>query len=140
MNAIHDAQRLLHHMFEVEMGFMQSPGADVASLGRAFHPDVVIHQPASLPYGGDWRGLSGAGALFRRMGAIWADMAVEGMEATMQGDTVFMTCRLRLVARAGGRAAVQPFAQLLRFRDGLLVDGTPFYHDTAALLGLLAGD
>ncbi|HEY9345697.1 MAG TPA: nuclear transport factor 2 family protein [Inquilinus sp.] len=134
----HSAMQLLERMFAVEMAFLNAETEDLGALGGAFHPDVVVHEPSSLPYAGDWKGLAGVGALFRRMREVWSDIGVERMEAVRTGDTVFMTCTLHLTARRSGEAVSQPFAEVLRFREGRLVDGLPFYYDTGALAAVLA--
>ncbi|MGK9165647.1 nuclear transport factor 2 family protein [Inquilinus limosus] len=136
----HSAMRLLGRMFEVELAFLSAKSEDPDVLATAFHPDVVVHEPASLPYAGDWRGLAGIGALFRRMREVWSDIGVDRLEAVRTGDTVFMTCTLHLTARRSGGGITQPFAEVLRFRDDLLIEGTPFYYDTGALTALLARD
>jgi hypothetical protein len=53
------------------------------------------------------------------------------------GNTVFMACTLHLTSRARGRSITQPFAKVLRFKGDRLIDGTPFYYDTAAVTALL---
>lgn len=131
------AAELLRRMFAVEMSFLQQEEADLELLATAFHPEVVVHEPASLPYAGDWRGLDGVGRLFRRMRATWSGLSVDGMQAARTGDMVFMACELRLTARASGRTITQPFAEVLRFEEGRLIEGTPFYHDTAEIAALL---
>jgi hypothetical protein len=40
-----------------------------------------------------------------------------------------MTCTLHLTSRARGTMITQPFAEVLRFKDERLIDGTPFYYD-----------
>jgi ketosteroid isomerase-like protein len=132
------AMELLERMFAVELRFLQQDEADPDLLATAFHPDVVVHEPASLPYAGDWRGLEGIGRLFRAMRETWSDLPVDGLQAAKSGDVVFMTCTLRLTARASGRTITQPFAEVLRFEDGRLIKGTPFYYDTAAIAAALA--
>ena len=131
------ATELLKRMFDVELRFLQSDEPDVRMLMTAFHSDVVVHEPKSLPYSGDWSGLSGVGALFRRMRDVWSDLKVEQLEATRDGDTVFMACTIHLTSRATGASITQPFAEVLRFKDDLLVEGTPFYYDTAAILAAI---
>lgn len=128
---------LLKHMFEVEMRFIHSDSGDVGQLAEAFHRDVVIHEPASLPYAGDWRGLEQLAALFRKMREVWSDMTVDELEAARDGDTLFMRCTLSMTCRANGRRIVQPFAEALRLKNDLLVDGTPFYFDTAEIVAAL---
>jgi ketosteroid isomerase-like protein len=48
-----------------------------------------------------------------------------------------MSCTISLVARANGATVRQPFAEVLRFRDGRLLEGTPFYYDTNEILSAL---
>ena len=131
------ALELLENMFDVEMRFLRSEGGDVDVLARAFHPDVVVHEPPSLPYAGDWTGLEGVGALFCKMAEVWNDVQVDGLRAVADGDAVYMACTLALTSRATGAAVRQPFAEVLRFEDGRLIDGTPFYFDTAEILATL---
>lgn len=132
------AMELLERMFAIEMRFLELPEADPDLLATAFHPDVVVHEPVSLPYAGDWRGLDGVGRLFRTMHETWSELAVDGMQAVKSGDTVFMACTLRLTARRNGAVIEQPFAEVLRFEGGRLIEGTPFYYDTAAIMAALA--
>lgn len=131
------AMQLLERIFEVEMKFIRSGSDDVAALAIAFHSDVVIHEPASLPYPGDWKGLEGVGALFHKMREVWSDMRVEDLTAAREGDTVFMACTLHMTCRTTGVAITQPFAEVLRFQDEHLIEGTPFYYDTSEIVSAL---
>lgn len=132
------AMELLERMFAVELRFLQQDETDLDLLATAFHPDVVVHEPASLPYAGDWRGLDGIGRLFRTMRETWSDLSVDGLQAAKSGDIVFMACTLRLTARSSGRTLIQPFAEVLRFEGGRLIEGTPFYFDTVAIRSALS--
>ncbi len=131
------AMQLLERMFEVEMKFIQSGSDEVEALAEAFHPNVVVHEPASLPYPGDWKGLEGVGALFRKMREVWSDMKVEDLTAAREGDTVFMACTLHLTCRTRGVAIKQPFAEVLRFQGERLIEATPFYYDTSEIVSAL---
>lgn len=134
----HDAAlELLEPMFAAEFTYMRSDPPDPRSLETAFDPEVVVHEPGSLPYAGDWQGLEGVAALVRLMGDTWSQMAVEDLVAVRDGEVVFMSCTLRLVSRATGRSISQPFAEALRFREGRLLEARPFYFDTAALLATI---
>ena len=138
INGWQTAEQLLAHMFEVELGFMRSGSQDASGLARAFHPEVVVHEPASLPYAGDWEGLEGVAALLRKMGEVWSDFRVEDMEAMRKGDTVFVSGTLHMKSRATGAEIAQPFAEVLHFKDDLLLDGTPFYYDTGEMVAALS--
>jgi|SRR5688572_16751175 ketosteroid isomerase-like protein len=128
------AMELLTRMFDVELRFLRSDTPDIRMLATAFHPDVVVHEPKSLPYAGDWTGFEGIGALFRRMREVWSDLRVEQLEATRDGDVVFMACTIDLTSCATGASITQPFAEVLRFKNDRLIEGTPFYYDTAEIL------
>jgi ketosteroid isomerase-like protein len=131
------AMQLLERMFEVEMKFIRSGSDDVDALAEAFHPNMVVHEPGSLPYSGDWKGLEGVGALFHKMREVWSDMKVDGLTAAREGDTVFMACTLHLTCRANGVAIKQPFAEVLRFQGDHLIEATPFYYDTSEIVSAL---
>ena len=132
------AMKLLENMFDVEMRFLQSGSGNIEMLTGAFHRDVVVHEPQSLPYAGDWNGLEGIAALFQKMQESWCDVAVENLQAAQNDDVVFMSCTLSLTSRANGVTIKQPFAEVLRFRDGRLLEGTPFYYDTSEILAVMA--
>ncbi|WP_027169361.1 nuclear transport factor 2 family protein [Mesorhizobium sp. WSM3224] len=132
------AMELLENMFDAEMRFLQSRSGNVDMLTGAFHRDVIVHEPQSLPYAGDWSGLEGIAALFRKMQESWSNVAVENLEAAQNNDIVFMSCTLSLTSRANGMTIKQPFTEVLRFKDGRLFDGTPFYYDTSEILTALA--
>jgi hypothetical protein len=131
------AMQLLTRMLDAEMSVVRSDQPDFEALAIAFHRDVVVHEPASLPYAGDWCGLDGVGALFLRMRQVWSEMDVRALQAARSDDIVFMTCTLRLTSRATGIAIEQPFAEVLRFEDDRLIEGTPFYFDTEEIGRLL---
>jgi hypothetical protein len=131
------AMQLLEHMFKVEMSFLSSDSKDVRMLATAFHPDVAVHEPASLPYAGDWRKLEGIGALFQKMREVWSEVRVDGLEGVRSDDTVVMSCTLYLTSRANGATIKQPFAEVLRFKNDLLIDGMPFYYDTSEIVSVL---
>ena len=133
------AMELLKRMFDVELRFLRSDKPDLQMLATAFHPDVVVHEPKSLPYAGDWDGLTGIGALFRKMRDVWSNLQVEQLDATRDGDTVYMACTIHLTSRKTGASITQPFAEVLRFKDELLIEGTPFYYDTAEILAAIGG-
>ncbi len=130
------ARQLLDRMFEAEMACLAHSG-DTRFLAEAFDTEVVVREPESLPYRGEWRGHDGVGALFKAMNRVWSSIAVEDMRCARDEDRVFMACTLRLTARTRNVTVSQPFAQSLRFRQGLLLEAIPFYYDTAALIEAL---
>ena len=130
-------QVIVERMFSVEMAYLASDRKDVRLLAEAFSEDVVIHEPGSLPYSGQWRGLERLAALFAKMNEVWSKMQVDDLLVTGSCELVHLSCRLTMTSRATGRTATQPFAECLRFSEGRLVEGIPIYYDTQELLGLI---
>lgn len=124
------AREILSRMFAAEKQFMESDSWDFDGIAKAFHRDIVVHEPASLPYAGDWRGFEALGQLFKRMHDAWSLMDVEDMRATIDGDTLFMGSTLVATARHSGQEIRQPFAEILKIKDGLVIEGFPYYSDT----------
>lgn len=133
-----DARAIVDRMFAVEMAFLTSNERDIRQLAKAFADDVVVREPASLPYGGDWRGLNGIARLFDRMNDVWSNMDLKELHVTGTPDRIHLSCTLTMVARSTGKSITQPFCEFLRFRDGRLAEGIPFYYDTKELLDIMA--
>jgi ketosteroid isomerase-like protein len=115
---------------------------DLGAYIAAGHPEVMILEPGSLPYGGEYRGLEG----MRRHAAGWMRTwaALQpGDERKLDaafidaGDDVVARWRLRARAPAGDEMLDMPMVGLYRLRDAKLVEAQMFYSDTAEVLRFL---
>lgn len=97
-----------------------------------FDHDVVLHEAESLPYGGDHAGIDAMGAALMQILASAEVLAVE--HQYVDGDTVINMGRIRM--RSTGREV--RVAEIWRFANGKVVEMTPFYWDTAAIIEDLA--
>ena len=138
-DALTSARAMLDRMFRTEMAFMKAADRNPEALVEAFHPLVVIHEPRSLPYGGDWIGLTGVARLMRQMGELFSGMEIQDLTCSGSPESLHVYCTLRMSIRATSVTLVQPFAEVLRFEDGRLIEGTPFYFDTSALVEAFGG-
>ncbi|HZH02165.1 MAG TPA: nuclear transport factor 2 family protein [Myxococcaceae bacterium] len=129
----------LMRFYEAEARYAASGSAeDRGALLSTLHPDVVLHQPQSLPYGGEWRGREAFGR--------WLDAFVQTWTGVTPTDPVFYPCgedvlvstvTMRARARVTGTDVVMPMCQVIRFADGRPVDWRNFAWDTARLLDAL---
>lgn len=105
-----------------------------AYLNGTYHPDVVIHEAASLPYGGDYHGLEGAidhaGAFLAAWGP-YRGPKEQAMDAVIDAVTDNAYVRWRL--RAAGREFL--FISHYRFRDGLIAESRMYPADAAEVVG-----
>jgi uncharacterized protein len=115
-------------------------GAYLAACDR----DVVVREPGSLPYGGEYHGREGV----RRHAAGWmrtwsvlqpGDERKLGAAFVEAGDDVVVRWRLRARAPDGSGTLDMPMVGIYRLRDGKLAEAHMFYSDTAEVLRFLEG-
>jgi len=105
------------------------------------HPDVEMHWPASLPYGGTARGLKPEEPTWS---ATWIPLQPTEAERRMEPrvvaasvDEVVVLWRQRGVTRAGDQCDEEVLG-LYHVRGGQLTRAQMFYFDTAAVVRFLA--
>ena len=105
------------------------------------HPDVEMHWPASLPYGGTARGLKPEEPTWS---TTWIPLQPSAAEQRMDPrvvaaseDEVVVLWRQRGVTPAGDRCDEEVLG-LYQVRGGKLARAQMFYFDTAALVSFLA--
>ena len=114
---------------------------DAQRFRELVHPDVEMHWPASLPYGGTARGLKPEELTWS---ATWSPLQPSEAEQRMDPrvvaaseDEVVVLWRQRGVTPAGDRCDEEVLG-LYHVRGGKLARAQMFYFDTAALVSFLA--
>lgn len=104
---------------------------DWASVEALLSPDLVIHEPPSLPFGGDWTGRDALQRLFARVMGTWDDPRVE-IDAIVGDDRhVVALLRFTMTSRVSGRTFTQPVAEVSVIEDGLIAEMRIHYFDSA---------
>jgi ketosteroid isomerase-like protein len=116
----------------VEAVFAAFGRGDIPFILGRIAPDAVWRQPATVPYGGDYRGPEGAGQFFSMLAETTETTMFEVDEIIEQGENVFSFGRHTGKGRATGRSATTRWAFRWKVRDGkvALYDG---YVDSAAI-------
>jgi uncharacterized protein len=115
---------------------------DLQQLLAAYHPDIIIRDAPSLPYGGVYRGHEGAADHAAGFMATWdplqsAEQRSPKEELYEAGEYVVAHWRLRATGAHGGQIDA-PVIDLFTIRDGKVADLQMFHFDTAALTRFLA--
>ena len=115
----------------ITMAYKAAQASDMAAITEILHPDVVLHEAASLGNGGVHRGLQN---VLQAMAYVFEtfdmsqlaldDIVVDGQLAVGLVNLVFRN-------REGGCSV----AEVWRVHDGRVVEVRPFYWDTAAIIG-----
>ena len=124
----------LRQFYAAESAYLFAAEPDFAPIAATLDPECIIHQPASLPYGGEWRGHAGFEAWMRAFTAVWSSLEVREPELFPLGEVLVSRSHVYATARRDSRKADWPLLQLFRFRNGRILELQPFYWDTAALL------
>lgn len=113
---------------------------DLDFIAGRLHPDVVMHQAPSLPYGGEFVGRDAVLATLVEMFVEHYEVRELRLENLAVDDDLVIGCAtLRAGIRATGAEIEMPFRECFRLRGGLVVDVRPFYYDTAALAAAFTG-
>lgn len=100
--------------------------------------DFVIHEPASLPYGGEWRGRDALQRLYAHVMGYWDDPVVAWQELVGGEQHTVALLHFTVTARASGKRFDTHIAEVTRFDDaGKMASMRIHYFDTAAMVGQL---
>jgi|SRR5579859_2209370 len=124
---------------------------DQAALLEAYHPEVVIHEAACLPYGGDFHGHEGAlahvHAFYRTWAGLKPSVSRERLEEAQREHTpVFLETTQEYVVVFGRNTALAPQSGrkldiaevwVFKLRDGKVAESWMLNQDTVAILDFL---
>ena len=116
------------------MGFVEKfLGEDLEGALAFIHPEVVAHEPESLPYGGEYRGKDG---FLELMTKIWGTVSVEATPLGMHdaGDTIVAVYQGKFTSRDSGKSVEMPVSEVYGFTDGLISSANIFYKDSKAFV------
>jgi len=113
----------------------------LAYFESTYHPEVLIHEAGSLPYGGTYRGLDGAArhalAFLRTWDALQpGDARRPQHRIHALPDRAFVTWSLTTIDPANGQRRSLPAISHYLFENGLIIESWMHHFDTAKLLGL----
>jgi uncharacterized protein len=129
----------LLRFYAAEEHYAASGSADFAPIAATLHPDIVLYQPESLPYGGTWRGLAGFETWMKAFTAAWSLVRPRDPVFYQPDEqTLISTVTMEAQSRATGRMVQMPMCQVLKIRDGLPIEWRNFAWDTTQLNAALA--
>ena len=129
----------LLRFYAAEEHYASAGRDDFAPIAATLHPDIVLYQPESLPYGGTWRGLAGFETWMKAFTASWSLVRPRDPVFYQPDDqTLISTVTMEAQSRATGRMVQMPMCQVLKIKDGLPIEWRNFAWDTAQLNAALA--
>lgn len=109
---------------------------DREGAAALYHADFRIQQPASLPHGGWFDGMSGMGEMGGRFAEHWDRTIVDPRIFGTDNEVVQVTTQT-WTAKKTGKSATVDVVELFGFTDGLISEIRVFQQDTYALMATL---
>jgi uncharacterized protein len=101
------------------------------------HPDVIIDEAASLPYGGSFRGVEGIRTLLATIEPLLKENILRH-ELIDDGVRVAARMTFTFTSKKSGDLITMPVVEIYEFTDGLLSSIDIFYKDTKAMCDLVS--
>ncbi|MEU4541839.1 nuclear transport factor 2 family protein [Nonomuraea dietziae] len=132
-----DAWAVMERFYAAEAAYVAAGGFGKSSydeVARYLDPEVVLHQAPGLPFTGTgaWRGRDGMEQFLVRFSEVWESMDFLEQEHWGDADTVVVRSVVRFRSRATGKEVDSLILQLIRVRNGRMLECRPFYWDPAA--------
>ncbi len=112
---------------------------NLSKILAVLNEHTSIHSPASLPYGGVYKGRDGFIALMTAANATWATLRMIPGTAIGSDEEVVMTGVFTGKAAAAAGPVSLPFVHLWKMPAGVITEIWLYSWDTAALLAHLEG-
>ncbi|MFI7704188.1 nuclear transport factor 2 family protein [Nonomuraea sp. NPDC049480] len=141
MTSVDTAWAVMERFYAAEAAYVAAGGhgkADYSEVAAYLDPEVVLYQAPGLPFTGTgvWRGRDGMERFLAAFSETWESMEFLEQEHWGNGDTVVVRNRVLFRSRATGREVDTLILQLIRVRDGRMLECRPFYWDPAAVAGV----
>ena len=111
--------------------FTHAGKGEWAALEPFMADDLVIHEPAALPYGGEWRGKDALQRLYEHVFAYWRDPVVTVERIVGDDDWAVAILIFEMTATATGTRIRQRVTEVTRCEGGKAVEMFIHYFDTA---------
>ncbi len=111
--------------------FAAAGAGDWATVESHMSDDLVIHEPPSLPFGGDWCGRDALQRLFAHVMGYWDDPQVTIERVVGDDDWAVGILTFAMTSKQTGRRFTQRMAEVSRFEGGKVVETHIHYFDTA---------
>jgi uncharacterized protein len=129
----------LLRFYAAEEAYASSGRGNFAPIAATIHPDIVLYQPESPPYGGTWRGHAEFETWMKAFTAAWSVIRPrDPVFYQPDAETLISTVTMEAQSRATGRTVQMPMCQVLKVKDGLPIEWRNFAWDTAQLNAVLA--
>jgi ketosteroid isomerase-like protein len=128
--------QLQEHERVVERYLTAFKESDLDAIVEITHPECVVSEPESLPYGGEYTGKQAFKEVFGNVLSTWDEVVFDMNDVVGDGAVFTILGDVRLESDGVGSIETQ-VVEVCEVEDGLIRGLTIYYQDTAAILDLL---
>lgn len=99
------------------------------AVGRWMADDLVIHEPDTLPYGGDWTGRDAMERLFQLVMGYWDDPVLVRTSILGNEQLTVTLVDLTITSKVTGNRFTTKISETTHYRDGKVAEIDVFYFD-----------
>lgn len=117
----------------VKLLYGRAGSGDWDAVEQMMSPDLIIHEPASVPFGGEWRGRDALKRLYMTVMGKWENPKVQ--VKAFVGDDLYVVALLdfTMTSKLTGRTFTQPVAEVSKVEGGLVTEMRVHYFDAAEI-------
>lgn len=131
------AKETVLRVYEQENIYVSEGGSDFSAMAELLHPDFVMRQPASLPFGGDWKGADGMQAWLKAFGEAWSEINIIKSEMFESDDVVVSKALVEAQARKTETRIQFELLQYIHVIDGKVAEMRPYYWNLPSIVSAL---
>ena len=121
----------LQRFYAAEELYSTSGRQDFGPVAATIHPDIVLFQPESLPYGGTWHGRTGFETWMKAFTAAWEYVRPrDPVLFEPSDDYIISLVTMEAKSRKTQGIVRMPMCQIIRTSDGLPIEWRNFAWDT----------
>lgn len=109
-------------------------GADFSEMAAHFHPDVVARQGPTVPYPGDWHGVTSIERFFAVFSETWSTLELTEIQYFEGESGLAIQMRMQATSVVTGKRLDTLVGHFLLFKDGLIREFNVFYQDPVQVL------
>ena len=104
---------------------------DIEAVLALMHPELLVIEPESLPYGGTWNGREGFAELLEKLMGF-GELGIESYKIHETEDGLVMEFEISFTSHKDGEVFRTTAVEVDRLEDGLVKEIDIFYKDVAA--------
>ena len=109
----------LERFYQAESEYVQTGGKDFGPVAATLHPQILMIQADSLPFGGQWHGREGFERWMQAVSRVWSSACTTDVRFFEHDGTVVVIAEMEATARDSGESFRTPVCRSMKLNRSL---------------------